>query len=73
MGVQVDAVLENSNAFFSGLRFGDVILEVANVRVKNPSHMFDEISKHEANGQVEIKFLRGQEVLFCKLPLRINP
>ena len=69
MGIQVDAVLENSNAFLSGFRFGDVVLEVANVPVKNPTHMFDEIFKHEANGQVEIKVLRGQEVLFCKLSL----
>lgn len=69
IGVQVDEVLESSNAFLSGFRSGDVILEVGNVQVQNPVQMFNELSKHQESRQVEIKFFRNQKELFSILPL----
>lgn len=69
IGVQVDEVLESSNAFLSGFRSGDVILEVGNVQVQDPVQMFSEISKHKSSGQVQIKFLRNQKELCSTLSL----
>ena len=58
-GVVVTNIDENTNAYQSGLRKGDLIIELNNKKVNDISHLRYELYKYETNDLIELKVLRN--------------
>ena len=59
-GVKIDKVHEGTAAYNCGIRTGDKVLEVANVKVTHALEIFSVLSKHEGKGCAEVKVLRDK-------------
>ncbi|MCH2061507.1 MAG: PDZ domain-containing protein [Verrucomicrobiales bacterium] len=60
-GVVVTGLLPNSPARRSGLKEGDIILEVDNMKAGAMSEVVDYVSSRKAGDEVELLILRGEE------------
>jgi serine protease Do len=60
-GVVVSGLLPNSPAQRSGLREGDIILEVDNMKTEQMSEVADYVSSRKAGDKVELLVLRGED------------
>ena len=60
-GVVVSGLLPNSPAQRSGLREGDIILEVDNMKTGKMSEVADYVSSRKAGDEVELLVLRGED------------
>ena len=60
-GVVVSGLLPNSPAQRSGLREGDIILEVDNMKTGQASEVADYVSSRKAGDEVELLVLRGED------------
>lgn len=61
VGVVVSGLLPNSPAQRSGLREGDIILEVDNMKTARMSEVADYVSSRKAGDEVELLVLRGED------------
>lgn len=69
-GVKIDKVKKGSVAYNCGMRTGDVVLEVANVKITHPLEFFSVLSEQKNNSHTEIKVLRDDQELLCLMDLR---
>ncbi len=60
-GVVISGLLPNSPAQRSGLREGDIILEVDNMKTEQMSEVVDYVSTRKAGDEVELLVLRGED------------
>jgi S1-C subfamily serine protease len=68
-GVKIDKVFEGTAAYDCGLRTGDRVLEVANVKITHPLQMHAALAKQTDSGYAEIKVLRDTQELVHRMPL----
>jgi serine protease Do len=57
-GAVIESVLENTSAFAAGLKKGDVILQIGNVKVKNKAELRYELYKYSVGDKVKILYYR---------------
>jgi S1-C subfamily serine protease len=68
-GVKIDKVSEGTAAYDCGLRTGDRVLEVANVKITHALQIYSVLSQQASNDYVEFKVLRDEQELLHKMPL----
>lgn len=68
-GVYIIDVRENYPAEESGIRPGDIIVEIDNVKVSNPYELFAQIIRHNTGDEVTVKIYRNGEYLTITLVL----
>jgi S1-C subfamily serine protease len=68
-GVKIDKVFEGAAAYDCGIRTGDTVLEIANVKITHPLQIYSVLSKQESNGYAEVKVLRDEKVSLCTMVL----
>jgi S1-C subfamily serine protease len=68
-GVYVDAVNDGSAAAEAGIKAGDVIIAINEVRVKSTSELQEQVARYRPNDQINVTVLRGdkQKVLSTRL------
>ena len=69
-GVKIDKVFEGTAAYDCGIRTGDRVLEVANVKITHPLQIYSVLSKQINTEYAEIKVLRGEQELLHRMPLQ---
>lgn len=69
-GVKIDQVKKGSVAYNCGMRTGDFVLEVANVKITHPLEFFSVLSEQKNNSHAEIKVLRDEKELLCVMHLK---
>lgn len=62
-GLKLDGVQENRPAFESGIKAGDIILELGDVKIKGIYEYMDALGKYEKGQTVKVVFKRGEEVI----------
>lgn len=60
-GVYVDAVNDGSAAAEAGIKSGDVITAINNVRVKSTSELQEQVSRYRPNDEISVTVLRGDK------------
>jgi S1-C subfamily serine protease len=68
-GVYVNSVLQGYPAEKAGIKAGDVIVEIDNIKVKNPFELFAQILKHDIGDEATVKIYRNGEYLTVTLKL----
>lgn len=71
--VSVDSVFGGSPAESSGLQVGDVVLEVDGQRIKESRQLVELIGGHGPGDKVQLKLLRGKELVEVPLLLGLHP
>lgn len=61
-GVYVNAVNENSAAEESGLKKGDIILEINNTEVANVAELQDLVARHRPGDEIDVTYKRDGEI-----------
>ena len=69
-GVKIDKVFEGTAAYDCGLRTGDRVLEVANVKITHALQIYSVLSQQASNDYVEFKVLRNEQELLHKMPMK---
>ena len=69
-GVKIDKVFEGTAAYDCGIRTGDTVLEVANVKITHPLQMHAVLAKQTDAEFADIKVLRGEQELLHRMPLQ---
>ena len=70
-GLKITEVKEGSPAFFNNLKTGDIILELADKKIKTIKDFKDELNKIK-NQKIKIKYLRGKEVKLSIIRKKTN-
>ena len=61
-GAVVVEVYKNTGAAEAGLKKGDIITKINDVKVKDTSYLKSEVSRHKSGDVVEITFIRNNKV-----------
>lgn len=62
-GLKLDGVQEDRPAFESGIKAGDIVLELGDVKIKGIYEYMDALGKYEKGQTVKVVFKRGEEVI----------
>jgi len=68
-GVKIDKVFEGTAAYDCGIRSGDTVLEVANVKITHPLQIYSMLSKQKDVGYIEMKILRDTQELLHRMKI----
>lgn len=71
-GVKIDKLFEGTAAYDCGIRTGDTVLEVANVKITLLLQIYSVLSKHVNTDYAEIKVLRGEQELLHTMHLHAD-
>ena len=69
-GAYVASVVENGAASEAGIRKGDVIIAIDNVKIDSPTAINEQIGKHRPNDVIKITVKRGGDVKHFEATLR---
>jgi len=69
-GVKIDKVFEGTAAYDCGIRAGDTVLEIANVKITHALQIYSVLSQQASNDYVEFKVLRDEQELLHKMPMK---
>ena len=69
-GVYVASVVENGSASETGIRKGDVIIEIGSIKIDAPTALSEQIGKHSPNDKVKLVVKRGGKVKHFEVVLR---
>ncbi len=69
-GIYVDSVLENGAAIAAGIKIGDVITEINNVKINSFSELQEQLSKYRPNDQVNLTIVRDKKTQQILVTLR---
>jgi len=72
-GVYISNVPEGYPAEESGIKAGDIIVEIDNVKVSNPYELFAQIIRHDIGDEVTVKIYRDGDYLTITLELAEAP
>ena len=68
-GVTIDKVHEGTAAYDCGIRSGDKVLEIANVKITHALQIYSVLSQQASKGYAEFKVLRDEQELLHTMPL----
>ena len=71
-GVKIDKVFEGTAAYDCGIRTGDTVLEIANVKITHALQIYSVLSQQAINGYAEFKVLRGEQEQLHRMPLQAS-
>lgn len=69
IGVYINSVTQGYPAEKAGIKAGDVIVEMDNIKVSNPYELFAQILRHSVGDKVTVKIYRNGEYLTVTLKL----
>jgi len=72
-GVMVTNVLPNSEAERSGLKTGDIIVQMADIKIDNVRDLIKVMNKHNLGDKVNVELFRGDEKLVLETVLEKAP
>jgi S1-C subfamily serine protease len=73
IGVYINSVIKGYPAEKAGIKAGDVIVEMDNIKVKNPFELFAQILRHNVEDKITVKLYRNGEYLTSTLELVETP
>jgi S1-C subfamily serine protease len=71
-GVKVDKVFEGTATYDCGIRTGDTVLEVANVKITHALQIYSVLSQQTSKGYAEFKVLRDEQEMLHRMPLQAS-
>jgi S1-C subfamily serine protease len=71
-GVKIDKVFEGTAAYDCGIRTGDTVLEISNVKITHPLQIYSVLSKQTDTDYAEIKVLRDEQELLHRMPIKAS-
>ena len=69
IGVYINSVIQGYPAEKAGIKAGDIIVEMDNIKVSNPYELFAQILRHSVGDKVTVKIYRNGEYLTVTLKL----
>ena len=73
IGVYISSVTQGYPAEKAGIKAGDILVEMDNIKVSNPFELFAQILRHNVEDKVTVKLYRNGEYLTITLELVENP
>lgn len=69
-GVYVESVSDHSGAMEAGLKSGDIIKQINNLKVKTASELQEQVGLHRPGDVVDLTILRDKKTLLLKVTLK---